>query len=484
MNRQRQEELLAEFIHGTASVEQQQEILSALKADPELKNHLSAMLLIEHELRLQHEPEAKQAMCAEVINRLENEGSGRHFANETIKRIKGGARQQPTTRRVRRRKKKNDSQGMWWAIGAAAALIFVVALWPNETVPVPEKKIVQSKPQPKAVIIDSIGSWKDVNVADIQRGHQARSNRCFLGDRLKSSRAVALHLDDGSVIRVSPGTELIIRGNVQDKIVHLQHGHLDAVISKQGEGQSLVCSTPHGESQIVGTAFRLISEEAKSRLDVTEGRVRHVHQQTKEAVLVDAGYYVEVIHEQDMKVLPIAPVKVEPEPVPVAKPEPVEEIEQPAPVMKPPLYEWKVERPLPACWVRGDIGAHASAVALAAEIEAEHRIIFARLAKADNQSLRSDDRLDLNIYSEKDQQIQVDLFIRDQNPKTKSTLQYIRFECAITASDEWQTLSIPLEQFSSDFDEHLELDMGCFALRILSARQHSFFIKRAALIRP
>ena len=72
MNRQHQEHLLAEFIHGTAREADLARLLHELQTDPALKQQLAAMLLIDHSLYAKHDDCDGELMRKEVLNRLQN----------------------------------------------------------------------------------------------------------------------------------------------------------------------------------------------------------------------------------------------------------------------------------------------------------------------------------------------------------------------------------------------------------------------------
>jgi len=67
--------------------------------------------------------------------------------------------------------------------------------------------------------------------------------------------------------------------------VTLTQGTLGADVAKQAPDQPLTIVTPHGEARVLGTVFRLIVDQASTRLEVREGKVRL----TREAKSVDVS---------------------------------------------------------------------------------------------------------------------------------------------------------------------------------------------------
>ncbi len=73
--------------------------------------------------------------------------------------------------------------------------------------------------------------------------------------------------------RQPPGSGRPVKG----KSAFLAQGTLTARVPRQPAGEPLVISTPHGESRVLGTTFKLVveaGEKGSTRLEVREGKVR------------------------------------------------------------------------------------------------------------------------------------------------------------------------------------------------------------------
>ncbi|HLY11094.1 MAG TPA: FecR family protein [Planctomycetota bacterium] len=101
---------------------------------------------------------------------------------------------------------------------------------------------------------------------------------------------VSLLLSDGTRLGLEADTALgpILKGPKGTRIP-LTQGTLSADVAKQPADQPLTIATPHGEARVMGTVLRLVVDQASTRLEVKEGKVRL----TREAKSVDlaAGQY-------------------------------------------------------------------------------------------------------------------------------------------------------------------------------------------------
>ncbi|MFP4029779.1 MAG: LamG-like jellyroll fold domain-containing protein [Candidatus Brocadiia bacterium] len=83
----------------------------------------------------------------------------------------------------------------------------------------------------------------------------------------------------GATVRVEDGTSIQLRERTRfqfesGKRFHLQRGELDANVVKQSADQEVRFTTPHATAVILGTQIRLLAEPERTRLHVTEGRVK------------------------------------------------------------------------------------------------------------------------------------------------------------------------------------------------------------------
>jgi ferric-dicitrate binding protein FerR (iron transport regulator) len=105
-----------------------------------------------------------------------------------------------------------------------------------------------------------------------------------------------LRYPDGTRLELGPGTvvrefhDLEFQG-ARGKRVAVSQGTLLADVVKQPPGRSMVLTTPHAESTVLGTTFRLVVDAASTRLEVKEGRVRFARASAKSGVEVKTGQY-------------------------------------------------------------------------------------------------------------------------------------------------------------------------------------------------
>jgi ferric-dicitrate binding protein FerR (iron transport regulator) len=75
------------------------------------------------------------------------------------------------------------------------------------------------------------------------------------------------------------------------KVVTLSQGVLNADVSKQPPGKSMILSTPQAEVAVLGTRFLLAAEKEATRLQVEEGAVRFTRTEDKKSIEVRSGFY-------------------------------------------------------------------------------------------------------------------------------------------------------------------------------------------------
>jgi hypothetical protein len=115
----------------------------------------------------------------------------------------------------------------------------------------------------------------------VQRGEQSIAGHNGLalrhGDVIHTAQAGAATvkwLDEATTVRVHSGAELELISLTKGKKLALRSGLVSANVAKQVSGQPLLLTTPNARAEVLGTRFRLKSEPAQTRLDVTTGRVQ------------------------------------------------------------------------------------------------------------------------------------------------------------------------------------------------------------------
>lgn len=97
---------------------------------------------------------------------------------------------------------------------------------------------------------------------------------------------ITLTYPDGSCIQVLENTRIMTSAGINVRLVQLDSGKLFANIAPQKEGRKLIFSTPHAVLRIVGTQFRLSSDDKSSRVDVEEGKLVFTSKEDNQTVVV------------------------------------------------------------------------------------------------------------------------------------------------------------------------------------------------------
>lgn len=123
--------------------------------------------------------------------------------------------------------------------------------------------VVAEAPKPTAVAPAPVARLETVEGANVD-GRPARA-----GDPLLAGQVV----EGAARLRWDDGTSIALDGRLAlDRPLAFSRGTLEAEVAKQE--QPFVISTPHGEARVLGTRFTLRVDEASTRLEVREGKVR------------------------------------------------------------------------------------------------------------------------------------------------------------------------------------------------------------------
>src|SRR5262249_25909163 len=71
----------------------------------------------------------------------------------------------------------------------------------------------------------------------------------------------------------------------------LEQGLLNADVTKQPAGKSMILRTPQAEVSVLGTRFLLAAEKESTRLQVEEGAVKFTRTADKQSIEVRSGYF-------------------------------------------------------------------------------------------------------------------------------------------------------------------------------------------------
>jgi hypothetical protein len=145
---------------------------------------------------------------------------------------------------------------------------------PEPPVPAPAPTLEREKGNTFAAIARI---EKVEGVVTLPDGTGIKANHVVLegqGLRTGGASLAVLRFPDGTRIEAAGDTlfrEIRAEGG---RRIALERGTLVAEVVRQAPGTSIVFTTPHGEASVLGTTLRLIVDPEKTRLEVTEGKVR------------------------------------------------------------------------------------------------------------------------------------------------------------------------------------------------------------------
>jgi ferric-dicitrate binding protein FerR (iron transport regulator) len=89
------------------------------------------------------------------------------------------------------------------------------------------------------------------------------------------------------------------------KIVSLDQGSLNADVSKQPSGKSMMLRTPQAEVVVLGTRFLLSAEKESTRLQVEEGAVNFTRTEDKQSIVVRSGFFAVAAPGKPLETAPL-----------------------------------------------------------------------------------------------------------------------------------------------------------------------------------
>lgn len=105
-------------------------------------------------------------------------------------------------------------------------------------------------------------------------------------------------------LELGAGSELRLISLAKGKQFEFRVGRLEAEVARQRPFRHLIVTTPNASALVVGTHFVLTAATNRTRLDVSEGRVRLVEAASDRAVMVRAGEYGIVAPAVELAALP------------------------------------------------------------------------------------------------------------------------------------------------------------------------------------
>jgi ferric-dicitrate binding protein FerR (iron transport regulator) len=109
------------------------------------------------------------------------------------------------------------------------------------------------------------------------------------GDRIQARGSLTFALADEGTTITSAGCDLTLSQSGRRKRWELLSGAITAEVEHQPANGGLTITTPQATAEVVGTRFSLSAEPARTRLEVSDGRVRFARHGAAEAILVEAG---------------------------------------------------------------------------------------------------------------------------------------------------------------------------------------------------
>jgi len=117
------------------------------------------------------------------------------------------------------------------------------------------------------------------------------------GDMVETAymRVASLVYRDGTRIVLGPSTTATVGDptgkETERKTIHLWHGTSTAHVAEQPEGRPLAITTPGAAAEVLGTRFRVSVDDAQTRVDVVEGKVKLTREADGASATVSRGQF-------------------------------------------------------------------------------------------------------------------------------------------------------------------------------------------------
>ncbi len=198
--------------------------------------------------------DAGVAAEAAALLRIEAELRGLRAAS-TPSTVPGPARRSRAPRSRRRAR-------TWGIVAVAAALVIAATV-----------ALSHVADSPRLIVADA-GDAATAIRAGAQRT-LADGDALSAGDRVRAERDVLRlrYVGEATALDLEPGGELTILADDAGKRLRLDDGALTATVAPQPSGQPLVATTAHAAAVVVGTRFRLSTDDQATHLAVDEGSV-------------------------------------------------------------------------------------------------------------------------------------------------------------------------------------------------------------------
>jgi hypothetical protein len=283
--------LTAKYLDGALSAAESDELLRLLDDDPESSDQFVSFYAQDRLLALKYEPANSDAIDA-IMAQLKRE------EDPFVRGVLDGIREVPAPVEPRA-----FSLGQWierliptrgWMLATAAAIVLVLAI------------IYFSPTQGEPVLGRVAGGTVQVQRAGqtlaAQPGMHLEANDVVQTDN--DGITILLYGREATKIELRPNTQLKLALWEKGKRFELRLGKIEASVARQRPFKPLLVRTPNAEARVLGTKFTLAAATNRTRLDVTEGRVRLTSASDGAVVKVGPGQYAEVADGTKLAALP------------------------------------------------------------------------------------------------------------------------------------------------------------------------------------
>ncbi len=285
MNAEHFKSLLARVLDDELTPAQSVELIEWLRQNPDARVELSKHLVLWDLYSQQTRAERSATAFADACRtRIVAETDRLEFVHETQQRLR---------RSVKERGSSLDSRtwqftewiARWlpsprWIVATALVLLAILAL--------PGFLRTEGVPELAPVAGGRI---------EILRGQEAIA--AVAGLRLQANDVIRTGSDTKTVIaygreatriELEPNSVLKLLTSNGGKQLELREGMIDAIVARQRWFHPMLVKTPQAEARVLGTRFTLTATNNRTRLDVSEGKVRFTTTSDGEAVTVTAGH--------------------------------------------------------------------------------------------------------------------------------------------------------------------------------------------------
>ncbi|HXG62990.1 MAG TPA: FecR domain-containing protein [Planctomycetota bacterium] len=272
--------LASEYLDGSLSPAEAQELAALLEADPERRRAFADLVRQGRALARVLDSRPPEDFARGVMKEIEENGGP--FVAGVMGEIRSSAR-------PRRRPG-------WTAAGLAAAVAGALVIWATVRVP-GSAELLQTGP----------------GVAVVRGGVTVPARPGAVlhnGDRVRSAGtggAVIGYAGEETRLEIEAGTELRILSEGGRKVIELARGEIRARVAPQPSGRPMLIRAPHARAEVLGTRLKLSATDEATRLEVEEGRVRLVREEDGRSVIVPPRHFTLAGPEAGLDPEPVPP---------------------------------------------------------------------------------------------------------------------------------------------------------------------------------